>query len=415
MTNELIDRLNHSLPCSNAFGLGDFINKTSQLIGMPIVIPGTWYYYCPFTGSDSPTVDGTDKTKPLKTFEAAYAKCVDGAGDGIVALSAGTGTSSQTTNYFKKAFTFAKSGITVIGAAAPVRMYGRARIANTEVTSTSTVMSQAANSIDRETGSFVTDGWIVGMKGTIVDSGSNNGATFTVTAVTALSLTVSETLNVQTKAQTVSCVLTSYIATMLTVSGSNNAFYNMHIGNFGSNVLSVGAVKVTGNRNFFAGCHLLGAGHATPAAAAGAYDLEVNAGQENTFERCTFGTDSIIRAATNGNIRFDGGAWRTRFVDCDIVSYSATSTKGAILSASASAFSGIQIFARCRFLNWNENGIDNIASAFIGTKPLSGNILMDACSLIGYTAWDSVAANDVVYVGNSAAVASGAGGIATTV
>ena len=46
-------------------------------------------------------------------------------------------------------------------------------------------MSQAAHSIDRETGSFITDGWVVGMKGLIADSGTNNGASFTVTAVAA--------------------------------------------------------------------------------------------------------------------------------------------------------------------------------------------------------------------------------------
>jgi hypothetical protein len=40
---------------------------------------------------------------------------------------------------------------------------------------------------------------------------------------------------------------------------------------------------------------------------------------------------------------------------------------------------------------------------------------MDCCSLVGWAAWDSVGGNDMVYVANSAAVAAGAGGIATTV
>jgi hypothetical protein len=198
---------------------------------------------------------------------------------------------------------------------------------------------------------------------------------------------------------------------LITVSGNNNRFVNVHMWNGGSDVAAVGCLIVSGLRNAFENCHFVGAGHATPAV--GACDLKIDGGEENTFERCTFGTDSIIRAAANGNIAFDGGGWRNRFYDCDIVSHSDTAGKGAIISADATAFSGVQVFARCRFLNWNVNGIGTSDSAFIGTKPNSGNILIDSCSLVGWAAWDSVAGNDTVYIANSHAVASGAGGIAT--
>ncbi len=202
------------------------------------------------------------------------------------------------------------------------------------------------------------------------------------------------------------------LAALITVSGDNNSFYNVHLFNGGSDAAALGALKVTGNRNHFENCHFIGAGHATPAAAAGAYDVMIDAGQENNFERCTFGTDTIIRGA-NGNIVFDGEAWRNSFYDCDIICYSETAGKGAIKSADATAFSGVQTFSRCRFTAWKPNGLGSLTSAFIGTKPNSGQILMDSCSLLGWAAWDSVGANDTVYVANSHAVASGVGGIAT--
>ena len=217
------------------------------------------------------------------------------------------------------------------------------------------------------------------------------------------------------RARIANAAATTNIANLITVSGSNNAFKNIALFNGGSNVASVGCLKVTGNRNFFENCHFVGAGHATPAAAVGAYDLEVNAGQENTFEKCIFGTDSVIRAAANANIRFDGDAWRNYFYDCDIVAYSATAGKGAIMSVDAAAFNGFQVFSRCRFTAWKENGIGALTSAFIGTKPTSGQILIDSCTLAGWAAWDSVGGNDTLYIANSAAVASGAGGIATAV
>jgi hypothetical protein len=251
------------------------------------------------------------------------------------------------------------------------------------------------------------------MVGKIVDSGSNNGSTFTITEVAALTLTVSETLNVQSKAQTVSTTLSSYIPEMIVVSGSNNTFLNVHIGNFSSHALSLGCIKVTGNRNFFGRCHFIGAGHATPAAVATAYDLLVDGGQENTFESCAFGTDTIIRAAANANIVFDGTAYRTRFYDCEVLAYSETAGKGAIKSMDATAFSGFQVFSRCRFLAWKPNGLSPLTSAFIGTKPNSGQILLDSCALVGWAAWDSVGGNDTLYVANSDATASGGGGIAT--
>jgi len=416
MESQLIERLNTACPALKAAQLGSLLDDFQGML--PGLIRGTWYFVDPKTGDNSK--DGLSPATAVKDIETAYLRCKDGEGDGIAVLSAGT-TSAHTTSYLKKTLVWAKSGITVIGVASGSRMASRARIASKEITSTGTTFAQAAHAITRETGSFIADGWVVGMKGYIADSGSNNGATFTVTEVSALSMTVSETLNVQTKAQTVSCVLTSYLPNVLTVSGSNNAFFNISIGNYGSQAGAIGGLLVTGARNYFDRCHLLGACATAPAATTGAYDIKLDDGaSENTFERCVIGSNTVIRAAANGNIAFAGSAAgtapdRNAFYDCDILSYSETSGKGAIISESATSLQGVAIFARCRFINWNDNGIGALTSAFIGTKPTSGAILMDCCSLVGWAAWDSVGGNDMVYVANSAAVAAGAGGIATTV
>jgi hypothetical protein len=380
-------------------------------------IRGTWYYVDPYGGAN--VNDGLQINSAVADLNTAYNLCGDGAGDGIILLSGGT-TSANTTSYLKQTLLWSKTGITVVGVSSGTRVFGRARIANKEVTTTSSVIAEAANTFTRDSGSFLTDGWVIGMKGSVANSGSNNAATFTVTNVTDLVMTFSETFNVQSKAQVGSDVITSSIATLITVSGNNNSFNNVHVGNFSTNGASTGCLKVTGSRNAFNGCHFIGAGHATPAATAGANDLEL-VGDENTFARCTFGDDTIIRASTNGNILLNGtgtgtgNGWRNRFYDCDIFSYSATAGKGAIKSGGANSCNGFIVFSRCRFFNWTPNGLTLLTSAFIGTKITSGQLLMDGCSLVGWSAWDSVAANDNVYIGNSAAVASGAGGIATSV
>lgn len=202
------------------------------------------------------------------------------------------------------------------------------------------------------------------------------------------------------------------LANLITVSGDNNAFYNVHVINLGTNVAAVGAVKVTGDKNYFNNCHFVGAGHATPGAATGVFDVFLDTADGNTFEKCVFGTDAIARGA-NGNIVFDNGAVRNAFYDCDIICSTTTAGKGAINSLAADAIYGVQIFSRCRFIAWKEGGLGTLTSAFIGTKPTNGNILIDSCAIAGWAAWDSVGANDVVYIANSDATASGAGGIAT--
>jgi len=202
------------------------------------------------------------------------------------------------------------------------------------------------------------------------------------------------------------------LASLINVTGNNNVFANMSIVNYGDSVVAVGALIVSGARNHFVNVHVSGCGNATPAAATGANDLYLT-GSENTFDRCTFGTNSTIRAGTNANIVLDGPVGQCFFNGCHILSYSATLTHGAIKSYDATAISGWIIFRDCTFVNFNVNKGADLTSLFIGTNPNNEGILMHSCSMAGYAAWDSEAGNDVVFIGSSDATASGAGGIAT--
>jgi len=398
-------------------GRGNYVGDAVELdvaIGSLPFISGAWYFVDPLIGSNSN--DGLAPGAPLADIESAYDKCVSGQGDGIVVISRGTGTSSQTTSYLKAPLTWAKHGITVVGVAAPVSMFGRARVATQDVTSAAMDdCAQAAHAITRETGSFLADGWEVGMKGAIADSGSNNDATFTVTAVTALTITVSETLNVQAKASTISTTLLSYCTHAIEVSGSNNAFYNLHVYNGGASDLSVGGIKVSGNRNFFKNVSAIGAAGTAAAATANGYDLFVNGGQENTFERCVFGTDTVLKGDAATVVKFDSDAWRTRFYDCEFIIETATAGAGGISIADATALSGYQLFKDCTFLLWNDNGVGASTALVIGTKPNSGQLIFDKCAEYGWSAWGASGMAGCVLVAAPAVAANGGGGIATTV
>ena len=377
--------------------------------GLPI-IKGQWFFVDPQNGT---ATAGGEADSPVSSIEYAYDLCTSGAGDGIVLLSGGT-TTADTTSYIDEKITWSKHAITVVGAAAPTRMGGRARVASVTRTtgSISTIAFPTTTTITDSASGFLTAGFEVGQTININTTDNTNDGQAIITAVTAGTITCSgSTFTVQTAATAGATVITTYVTNLITVSGANNAFYNIHFGNYDANALSVGAIEVTGERNYFGNCHLYGAAHATPAATTGAYDLKLNGAAECTFESCTFGSDTIIRAAANGNVIYDGGCLRNRFYDCDFVSYSETAGHGHINSIDAASMQGVDIFTGCRFINWKPNGAGALTACQIGTAPTSGHFLFDSCTFFGFTA---VGASGAVYVANSAVVASGAGGISTT-
>ena len=415
ITSEIKNRINRSDPVrslSYGVGLGSILESMELMLSH---IRGTWYHVDPSDGGNSN--DGLTKETALKDIRAAYDKCVSGAGDGILLYSRGT-TSAATTSYLKYPLAWSKSGITVVGVCAPIVMDQRARIGSKEVatgslTTLAFVDTAGVYTITDSAEGFITAGFVIGQ--TIdVDSTSNlNDGQYTITAVEAGSLTVTEAVTDEIAGDAGATTITSYCAQLLNISGANNTFYNMQVINFGSPVYAVGAVLVSGIRNAFVNVHMYGACHATPAGSANAYDLELN-GSNNTFMGCVIGGDTIARTAANANIRIDGTCGHNRFKGCEIISRSADVTHGAIMSVDNEAFGDVLLFRDCTFMNWNINGLTNLTSAFIGTRPNSGYILIDSCALLGWAAWDSSGTNARVYVANSHALASGAGGIATT-
>ena len=348
--------------------------------GLP-VIRGKWFIVDPY----KLTVADGGIPGSFASIEDAYAACTSGYGDGILVLAGGTGTASQTSSYLKQPLAWSKHGITVVGVGAPTRMAQRARISNTEVATTSSVISQAASSIDRETGSFVTDGWVVGMTGTTVDSGSNNGSTFTVTAVSALSLTISETFNVQAKASVGACVMTSYITHMIDVSGSNNSFFNLHIAHFGTQVLGLTALKVTGSRNYFQNIHA-GIGIASAASVA-TRSLWLSAAEENTFVDCVFGLDTVDRGANaTYDILLSGAVARNRFYGCETVKQSTSGTGCLAVYANATTGGRPTLFKNCVFTSWNTAGGNANMAYMFGSTGACDFVWFVDCTYPGYAA-----------------------------
>lgn len=112
-----------------------------------------------------------------------------------------------------------------------------------------------------------------------------------------------------------------------------------------------GAVKVTGNRNYFERVHFAGIGHATNDIE-NAYSLFLDGGcTENEFHGCTIGLDTIgAGSAANADLRVDGGASRNSFYDCEFIRQVDHATNYAFVELEdATAIDRYLRFVRCNF------------------------------------------------------------------
>jgi hypothetical protein len=184
------------------------------------------------------------------------------------------------------------------------------------------------------------------------------------------------------------------LTNIITVSGSNNAFYNLSMFNGGSDATALGCLKVSGDRNYFSNVHVVGAGHATPSAAADAVNLELEGAIENTFDDCVFGTDTINRVGTLGtyDIEFTSGCARNVFRRCLTLSQTTSGQTGHFAIKIGGAGDGInrnQYFFECNFHNYNEGAVSAQSNLIGGTAPNNGKIILRQSSWLGYTALEA--------------------------
>jgi hypothetical protein len=147
---------------------------------------------------------------------------------------------------------------------------------------------------------------------------------------------------------------------LLTLSGSGCIFKNLKFSNEGDAATALGAVLVSGDRNYFKNVMFAGMAHATPAAEALGYSLTVS-GEENYFEDCTIGLDTIVRGAANAELILSGK--RNHFRRCIFQSNSVTAAKVLVRVDNSGGDLRYNIFEDCLFWNYTENwatGIDNV-------------------------------------------------------
>jgi len=148
-----------------------------------------------------------------------------------------------------------------------------------------------------------------------------------------------------------------------------------------------GGVIVSGGRNEFTNCAFEGMVHATPAARANGYSLKLT-GEENEFNRCSIGVDTIVRAADNAELWVSTGAVRNAFIKCRFLSASETTTKFLVWVENTDRWLE---FEDCVFYNFSTNWANNLADAFrISCATTHHVILRGKNILVGVDGWADV-------------------------
>lgn len=198
------------------------------------------------------------------------------------------------------------------------------------------------------------------------------------------------------------------LANLITVSGSNNSFFNFSLFNGGTT--GAGCVLVSGDRNYFENVHFMGGmGMTTPTI--NDYDLYLNGGDENTFVNCVVGSDTFNKTDIAGaELLVGGGAMRNRFYGCEFVSFrSAGTTAGIVkLVGAGDSITRTILFDDCFFQMYRDGNVTAEATVVIGTAPNNGFIVFRNCDRHGFTDWGAVGATGRIFSASKAnAEASG--------
>lgn len=172
----------------------------------------------------------------------------------------------------------------------------------------------------------------------------------------------------------------------LTVSENGCIFKNLTIATFANlNVLAL----VTGDYNYFGNVHFAGMGHATAANNAAGRCITITGGEENLFEGCTIGLDTVTRSAANASVELSTAATRNIFRGCLFPAF--TDDAGALFvkAASAADVDRFVMFQGCMFHNAVLSSSTTMTVGMSIHAAVGGTIILDGCSALGITDWSS--------------------------
>jgi hypothetical protein len=174
----------------------------------------------------------------------------------------------------------------------------------------------------------------------------------------------------------------------------------------------LGCMLVTGERNHFQGCHIAGFGHADMDIAGG-YDISLAGAQENFFEDCIIGIDTITRSAqVNANIYTSVNgikATRNIFRECEMRMYAGHATNPQFLRSPTGTVDRSLEFDDCLFLNAVGSGATSLTEAMTVVDANTVVLRGAKCGFVGAGKWNASGSILIMVTNTIAASTSGYG------
>ncbi|OGY27938.1 MAG: hypothetical protein A2Z42_04260 [Candidatus Woykebacteria bacterium RBG_19FT_COMBO_43_10] len=170
----------------------------------------------------------------------------------------------------------------------------------------------------------------------------------------------------------------------LTISANNCSFTNISIATFeDNNVL----VEVTGEYNTFNNVHFQGIGHATAGDDTAARSLLLTNAEENEFNNCTIGLDTVTRSAANASLELTGSCPRNIFRHCYFPAYCDAATPTFVKSDTGNAHERFLIFEDCIFNNADTGSSTTMTVAMDLSSTGNGTVFLKDSWCKGATDW----------------------------
>ena len=188
---------------------------------------------------------------------------------------------------------------------------------------------------------------------------------------------------------------------LFTLSANGCVIWNIEMFAGVASANPLGGMLVTGARNHIINCHIAGIGHADMDIA-GAYSVNLSGAEENLFENCTIGIDTVpLSAQANSQLLISANAGvsatRNMFRDCTFLQYAAHATNPLFVRAVATTVDRWLRFHNCIFINPVDSGATALTHAVSIAAAVGGTILLTGADFgyVGATNWNATSAGDV--------------------
>lgn len=172
----------------------------------------------------------------------------------------------------------------------------------------------------------------------------------------------------------------------MTISGTGNRFINLKMSvEEDVNVL----ISLTSNRNYFYNCELAGICNSTTGDDTAARVLSLSGAEENLFDSCWIGLDTINRSTTNATLELASASTRNIFRNCMFPVLADNAGALFVKAASSGDIDRYVLFQNCIFHNAVYSTATTMTTGFSVSASVGGTVILDGCSILGATDWST--------------------------